>query len=210
MKNIKKILLFTIIISSINIFFGITEFKYKDLFSRLYANEHNQLSDVIILNSSKTNTSIEIKRGMRFRVNKNKEKYTFVSYDIKNNIINLTNEMSRPIYYSLSHINYISVRFESFPRENLSVDNMRGALAGGLAGAAIGAYPSALAGWVVAMTLENSSSEYTAVPLLACMGVTAAGTALSAKVGSDIGKNLGNPYVHIPLMGKNAWHISVY
>ena len=203
MRNIKNILLFTIILSSVNVFIGITKFEYKDLFSQLYANESDYLSNYIVLSNYKTNTSIQIKKGMPVKINKKMGVYTFVSYDIKNNDINLISKKDVPLSLNLENINYISVQIES-----LTKDNVWGGIGGGLAGAMIGGYPSALAGWVVGMTLDmdNGSSPF---PMLACMGITAAGTALSAQVGYNLGNNAGNPYVHIPLNGKESWLISI-
>ena len=89
-----------------------------------------------------------------------------------------------------------------------SKDNFWGGLAGGLVGASIGAYPSAFVGWLVGIGLDMDKGR-SAVPLVACMGITAAGTALSTQIGYNLGKNAGNSYIHIPLSGKDSWRISI-
>ena len=192
-----------IILSSVNVFIGITKFEYKDLFTSVYAVENNISTDSIILGNYKTNTSIQIRKGMPLKVNKKRSVYTFVSYDIKNNDINLIDKKGAAVSLNIKNVNYISVQVE-----NLSKENVWGGLGGGLVGAAIGAYPSALAGFAVGVGIGSFSGE-SPMPMLACMGITAAGTALSAQAGYNFGKNVGNPYVHIPLSGKNSWRISV-
>ena len=203
MRSIKNILLFTIILSSVNVFIGITKFEYKDLFTSVYAVENNISTDSIILGNYNTNTSIEIRKGRPLKVNKKMPVYTFVSYDIKNNKINLIDKKGTPVSLNIINVNYISVQVE-----NLSKENIWGGLGGGLVGAAIGAYPSALAGFAVGAGIGSFSGE-SPIPMLACMGITAAGTALSAQAGYELGKNTGNPYVHIPLSSKDSWRISV-
>ena len=115
----------------------------------------------------------------------------------------MINKKGTAVSLNINNVNYISVQVE-----NLSKDNVWGGIGGGLAGATIGAYPSALAGWVVGMTLDMGHGS-SPLPMLACMGITAGGTALSAQIGYNVGKNAGNPYVHIPLSGKDSWRISV-
>ena len=106
------------------------------------------------------------------------------------------------ISVSVDDLNSISVRLD-----DLKKDNMLGAIAGGFFGAGIGSYPSALLGWIVGFSLESASNHDSMLPGLTCMGITAAGTLLSAKLGYDMGKNMGNPYVHISLNGEHAWEI---
>ena len=203
MRSIKNILLFSIILSSVNVFLGVTNFEYKDLFTSVYAAESTNIVDSIILSNYKTNTSIEIRKGMPVKINKKRSLYTFVSYDINNSDINLIDKKGAVVSLDLNNIAFISIQVD-----NLSKDNVLGGLAGALVGASIGAYPSGLAGWAVGMAMGSSNNE-SAVPAIACLGIAAAGTALSAQVGYNLGKNAGNPYVHIPLRGKDTWRISV-
>ena len=203
MRNIKNILLFTIILSSVNVFIGITKFEYKDLFTSVYAVESNISTDSIILGNYKTNSSIEIRKGMPLKINKKRPLYTFVSYDIKNNDMNLIDKKGAAVSLNIKNVNYISVQVE-----NLSKENVWGGLGGGLVGAAIGAYPSALAGFAVGLGIGSYSGE-SPMPMLACLGITAAGTALSAQAGYNLGKNAGNSYIHIPLRGEGSWRISI-
>ena len=203
MRNIKNILLLSIILSSVNVFLGITEFEYKDLFTSVYAVEKDIFTDSITLSNYKTNTSIEIRKGMPVKINKKRPLYTFVSYDINTSDINLINKKGAVVSLDLNNIAYISIQVD-----NLSKDNILGGLAGGLVGAAIGVYPSALAGWAVGMAMGSRNNE-SQVPVIACLGITAAGTALSAQTGYNLGKNAGSPYVHIPLSGEDSWRISI-
>ena len=203
MRNIKNILLLSIILSSVNVFLGITEFEYKDLFTSVYAVEKDIFTDSITLSNYKTNTSIEIRKGMPVKINKKRPLYTFVSYDINTSDINLINKKGAVVSLDLNNIAYISIQVD-----NLSKDNVLGGLAGGLVGAATGFYPSALAGWAVGMAMGSGNNE-SQVPVIACLGITAAGTALSAQTGYNLGKNAGSPYVHIPLNGEDSWRISI-
>tara|TARA_X000001036_G_scaffold214616_1_gene201041 strand:- start:7386 stop:7946 length:561 start_codon:yes stop_codon:yes gene_type:complete len=185
------------------VFLGITEFEYKDLFTSVYAVEKDIFTDSITLSNYKTNTSIEIRKGMPVKINKKRPLYTFVSYDINTSDINLINKKGAVVSLDLNNIAYISIQVD-----NLSKDNVLGGLAGGLVGAATGVYPSALAGWAVGMAMGSLNNE-SQVPVIACLGITAAGTALSAQTGYNLGKNAGSPYVHIPLSGEDSWRISI-
>ena len=207
MRSIKNILLFSIILSSVNVFLGITNFEYKDLFTSVYAAENSNIVDSIILSNYKTNTSIEIRKGMPVKINKKRSVYTFVSYDINNSDINLIDKKGAVVSLDLNNVAFISIQLD-IQLDNLSRENVLGGLAGALVGASIGAYPSGLAGWAVGMAMGSFNNE-SAVPAIACLGIAAAGTVLSAQAGYNLGKNAGNPYIHIPLIGKDSWGISV-
>ena len=198
------------LVSSINILSQFTNINFRDLLTQLYANQQSENSEFIILKSRDTETSIYILKGSKVKIDRNSDakfnkmrQYTFQFYNPHSNTITLENKKTGIISVSADDLNSISVRLD-----DLKKDNMLGAMAGGFFGAGVGAYPSALLGWVIGVTMEISSNGNSALPGLTCMGITAAGTILSAKLGYDIGKNMGNPYVHIPVSGEYAWDIS--
>jgi tetrahydromethanopterin S-methyltransferase subunit G len=209
-KKLNNILVTLILISSINILSQFTSINFIDFFTPAYANQQSKNSEFIILKSRDTETSIYIEKGAKVKIDRDGDtkfnkmrQYAFQFYNPHSNTITLENKKTGVISVSADDLNSISIRLD-----NLKKDNMLGAMAGGFFGAGIGSYPSALLGWVIGVTMENSSNSNSALPGLTCMGITAAGTILSAKLGYNTGKNIGNPYIHIPLNGEHAWDIS--
>lgn len=205
-----NILIFSMLVSSVNILSEVIDINFRDLFTSLHANQQSDNSEFIILKSRDTETSIYIEKGSKVKIDRNHDtkfnkmrQYAFQFYNPNSNTITLENKKTGVISVSVDDLNSISVRLD-----DLKKDNMLGAMAGGFFGAGIGSYPSALLGWVIGVTMERSGNGNSALPGLTCMGITVVGTALSAKLGYDIGKNIGNPYINIPLNGEDAWDIS--
>ena len=209
MKKLNNILIALILVSSINILSQFTNINFNNLFTPLYANQQSENSEFIILKNRDTETSIYISKGSKVKIDRNSDtkfkkmpQYTFQFYNPHSNTITLENKKTGIISVSVDDLNSISVRLD-----NLKKDNILGAMAGGFFGAGVGSYPSALLGWMVGFSMESASNHDSMLPGLTCMGITAAGTLLSAKLGYDMGKNMGNPYVHISLNGEHAWEI---
>ena len=204
MKKLSKILLTLMLLSSANLFSEFTNIHFNDLFTPLYANQQSNESEFLILKNKNTETSIFLRKDSSIKINRKMKKYIFHSFNPTTNLITIESKKDGVISISIDQLEYISVRIDE-----LRNDNVLGGMTGTFLGAGIGAYPSALLGWIVGITMESVSQNYTMAPGLTCMGITATGTALSAKLGYDIGKNIGNPYIQIPMSGAYAWEITV-
>ena len=198
------------LVSSINILSQFTNINFSNLLTQLYANQQSENSEFIILKSRDTETSIYISKGSKVKIDRNSDtkfdkmrQYVFQFYNPHSNTITLENKKTGIISVSVDDLSSISVRLDQL-RDN----NKLGGVAGALAGGAIGYYPSAFVGFWALITLDTISEHYSEAPGLTCIGITAAGTLASAKLGYDLGKNIGNPYIHISLNGEHAWDIS--
>ena len=192
------------LISSVNLFSEFTNIHFNDLFTPLYANQQSNESEFLILKNKNTGTAIFLKEDSSIKINRKMKKYIFHSFNPTTNLITIESKKDGVISMSIDELEYISVRLD-----HLKEHNKRGGLTGALIGATTGSLPSAFIGAVVGATLESMSSHYSEFPTFACMGITATGTALSAKLGYDIGKNIGNSYIDIPISGEQAWDISL-
>ena len=150
------------LVSSINLLSKLTHINFSNLFTPLYANQQSENSEFIILKSRNTETSIYILKGSKVKIDRNHDtkfnkmrQYVFQFYNPHSNTITLENKKTGVISVSIDDLNSISVRLD-----DLKKDNMLGAMAGGFLGAGVGAYPSALLGWVVGITIDNSSNHY--------------------------------------------------
>ena len=212
----KFILSLLIIFSSLSVLSYHTNIELHDLFTPLSADEsytsdkkNNKESKLRLLHPQ-SGTSIYVEAGSSIKLNKKKWKtYKFKKYDPDMNSIHLINRKNKVEIHYISDIEYISNRIN-----DLEKNNDIAMILGGIAGGVIAFYPSAFAGFFSAMALDEllggnwyQDGEGFIQPAT-CLGITALGTYYGAEIGSDMGANLGNPYIHISLKGNNRWEIS--
>ena len=199
-----NILIALIVLSSINILSESTNINPSDLFTSLYANNHeNENSNAMMLShSTNSDMSVTIKKGTKVRVNRKLKQYTFESYDSDNRMIILKDKKKEEISFYLYELDFLSFRLDELKKENVI-----GGIAGGIALGYLGMWPSAMAGCLVngALGFDFHSPEPLAGWIF--LAVMAGGTYLSAKQGYEMGKNIGNPYIHLDLNQNDGWQI---
>jgi len=205
MKNMEKILLLTIIISSFHIVSDSSEIQFSDLLPILYANEKQDNYSQSIVLKHKDDTSIIINEGTEVRINKKLKTYYFSSYNARENKILLKNKKSKIIVISLSDIATISMRL------NYVEKNIFTGLLGGVIGGYLGMIPSMMTGCIVGMTFFPGHQDYgmSSTGMIVTQGIALAGAIKSAQYGYHKGANLGNPFFHFNLIGTNSWGISI-
>lgn len=212
-NNYKKIILSSlIIVSSCNIFSIYTDFRIYDLFPTLNANvdfQYDENQNLELLNEV-SNTLLVIKYGTNIKLNKKKFKnYTFQKYSSQEKAIYVLDQKKNRKIYPIQDLKYISFRVESIKRNEI------GMVIGGIVGGVVAFYPSAFAGFFVALGLSElfgadwwNSSDGNPLISATCLGITAVGTAYGAKMGIEIGGNLGNPYIHVQMNAPNGWIVN--
>ena len=214
MKNsyIKTILGLFLIISSFNILSLYTDIKIYNLFPTLNADvnyDYNKQESLELLHPF-TDTIIVINYGTQIRLNKKKFKsYIFQKYNPSEKAIYLLNKKDDVEKYYINDLNHISFRLNSIERNEV------GMAIGGIIGAGAAFYPSAFIGFLITVGIsdilgDNVYGNDTNNPIypITCLGVTAAGMTYGAKMGMDIGGNIGNPYVNIKMSGANGWVVA--
>lgn len=215
-RSIKFILSLLMMFSLLSVLSYHTNITLYDLLTPLNADENytpdennNEESNLQFLHPY-SGTSINVEAGSSIKLNKKKWKtYRFKKYDSDMNSIHLINRKNKVEIHYISDIQYISIRIN-----DLEKNNDIAMILGGIAGGVIAFYPSAFAGFFSAMALDEllggnwyQDGEGFIQPAT-CLGITALGTYYGVQIGSDVGANLGNPYIHISLKGNNRWEIS--
>ena len=204
MKLINNILVVIIFISSFNIFSNITQIKFFDLFSPVYADiQNNEISNTIDLKHKSSGVlSIPISKNTGLKINQKQKKYYFQSFDFKNNILKVIDSRNKISTFDLDQIEILSIRYNSIKNP------YDGVLGSAIAGY-IGMVPSMMAGCIVGMTFFPGNQDYglSRTGTLIATGITLAGTIKSAQYGYNIGVDRGSPYVHFYLNGVDPWTI---
>ena len=212
----KFILSLLIIFSSLNILSYHTDIKLYDFLTPLNADENYESHDkdneesILQIIHPYSGTAINVEPGSSIKLNKKRLKvYKFKKYDANMNSMHLINRKNKVEVHYISDIEYISIRIN-----DLEKNNDIGMILGGIMGGVISFYPGAFVGFFSALTLDEIlggdwfRDGEGVIQTTTCLGITALGTYYGVQIGSDIGANLGNPYVHISLKGNNRWEIS--
>ena len=205
MKKMSNILITLIVLSSINILSESTNINPSDLFTSLYANNHeNKDSNTMMLShSTNPDMSIAVKKGTKVRVNRKLKQYTFESYDSNNRVIILKDKKKEEISFYLYELDFLSFRLDELKKENVV-----GGIAGGIALGYLGMWPSAMAGCLLNFGLGWDGNYDDSLAGWIFLAVMAGGTYISAKQGYKMGKNIGNPYIHLDLNQNDGWQIT--
>ena len=173
--------------------------------------EHSETKDIILINQNST-IKIEQINLQEETFSNNKKEYLFQQYNpinktilVKNKKLNVFTK-SKDAYttFKLDDIRSFSMRLNEFK----DGDYIAG-LVGGIISGWIGIWPSAIGGCLGASAVSGGELYFDDKPLgqIVYIAITIGGTALSAKSGYTLGKNMKNPYQKIYLTGTNSWTI---
>ena len=221
-KYIKFILSSLIVISALNLISYNFNIGISNLVTTLKAETNDINKDYLILKHPATENIILINQNSTIKIegvnlqgetfSNDKKEYLFQQYNpinktilVKNKKLNVFTK-SKDAYttFKLDDIRSFSMRLNEFK----DGDYIAG-LVGGIIGGWIGIWPSAIVGCLGASAVSGGELYFDDKPLgqIVYIAITIGGTALSAKSGYKLGKNMKNPYQKIYLTGTNSWTI---